>query len=156
MNCKISFKTPANIYLFKVNDGYTRSMCEICSKFKIKAPERCHWHRSGVLTLNIFHISQKVLVSLLCTLNKQIPAGTTILTNICKQLLPCCIYYFNVNNENTRTISRFGKTPMLSLFLNSNIFKHCSSASIVEFKQVNTGWVYVWTFRLNFEINGHS
>ena len=27
---------PAGIYLFRVNDGNTRTMCEICSKLTIK------------------------------------------------------------------------------------------------------------------------
>ena len=30
----------AGIYLFKVNNGNTKTMCEICSKFSIKTPER--------------------------------------------------------------------------------------------------------------------
>ena len=29
-------------YLFKVNNGNTRTMCEICSKLSIKTPERRH------------------------------------------------------------------------------------------------------------------
>ena len=29
-----SSSNPANIYLFKVNNGYIRTMCEICSKFR--------------------------------------------------------------------------------------------------------------------------
>ena len=33
------------IYLFKVNNGNTRTMCEICSKLTIKTPERRHRHR---------------------------------------------------------------------------------------------------------------
>ena len=31
---------PASIYLFKVNNGNTRTMCEICTKLTIKTPER--------------------------------------------------------------------------------------------------------------------
>ena len=31
---------PASIYLFKVNNGNTRTMCEPCSKLTIKSPER--------------------------------------------------------------------------------------------------------------------
>ena len=31
---------PAGDYLFKVNDGNTRTMCEICLKLVIKTPER--------------------------------------------------------------------------------------------------------------------
>ena len=32
----------ADIYLLKVNNENTRTMCEICSKLTIKAPERRH------------------------------------------------------------------------------------------------------------------
>ena len=31
---------PAGIYLVKVNNGNTKTMREICSKLKIKTPER--------------------------------------------------------------------------------------------------------------------
>ena len=31
---------PAGIYLLKVNNGNTRTMCEICQKLTIKTPER--------------------------------------------------------------------------------------------------------------------
>ena len=30
----------AGIYMFKVNNGNTRTRCEICSKLTIKTPER--------------------------------------------------------------------------------------------------------------------
>ena len=33
---------PADIYLFKVNYGITKTMCEIFSKLTIKTPERRH------------------------------------------------------------------------------------------------------------------
>ena len=33
---------PVGIYLFKVNYGNTRTMCEICLKLAIKTPERGH------------------------------------------------------------------------------------------------------------------
>ena len=32
---------PTGIYLLKVNNGNTRSFCEICSKLTIKTPEQC-------------------------------------------------------------------------------------------------------------------
>ena len=32
--------TPAGNYMFKVNNRNSRTRCEICSKFKIKTPER--------------------------------------------------------------------------------------------------------------------
>ena len=33
---------PAGIFLFNVNYGNTRTMCEICSKLTLKTPERGH------------------------------------------------------------------------------------------------------------------
>ena len=36
---------PADIYLFKVNNGNGRVMCEICSKLTITTSERRQWHR---------------------------------------------------------------------------------------------------------------
>ena len=44
----------------------------------IKTPERRHWRRSGVLTVNFEHISQLVLVFLLLTFNRLIPAGSYV------------------------------------------------------------------------------
>ena len=35
--------SPANIYLFKVNNNKTRKRCKICSKSTIKTAERRHW-----------------------------------------------------------------------------------------------------------------
>ena len=63
--------------MFKVNirNGITR--CEICSKLKIKIPERHQWGRSGVFFVNPEHISHIDLVFLLLTLSGQTPAGET-------------------------------------------------------------------------------
>ena len=36
---------PDGIYLLKVNNRNTRTRCEICSKLRIKTPERRHWRR---------------------------------------------------------------------------------------------------------------
>ena len=36
---------PADIYLFKVNNGNGRAMYEICSKLTITTSERRQWHR---------------------------------------------------------------------------------------------------------------
>ena len=58
-NFTVSFSSniPVGVYMFKVNNRNTRKRCEIGSKLTIKAPERGHWRRSGVLLLtsNIFH-----------------------------------------------------------------------------------------------------
>ena len=34
--------TPSGIYLFKSNNGNTRTRCEMCSKLIIRTPERRH------------------------------------------------------------------------------------------------------------------
>ena len=39
----------AGIYLFKISNGNTRTMCKIWSKFTIKTPERRHWNFDVVL-----------------------------------------------------------------------------------------------------------
>ena len=39
---------PADVFLFKVNNGITKTMDEICSKLVIKILERC----SGVFIVN--------------------------------------------------------------------------------------------------------
>ena len=53
---------PPGICLFKVNDGNTRTMCKICSKVTIKAPERRQWRHSAVFTVKFEQISHTVLV----------------------------------------------------------------------------------------------
>ena len=60
---------PVGIYLLKVNNKDTRTMCEICSKLIIKTPERRQLHRSGVFTVNIKHILHLALMILVLTLN---------------------------------------------------------------------------------------
>ena len=32
---------PVTVYLFKVDNGNVSTMCEICSKLTLKAPDRC-------------------------------------------------------------------------------------------------------------------
>ena len=63
--CDTLIDIPDDIYLFKVNNRNTRTRCEICSKLRIKTPER----RSGVFIVNFENISHLVLVFLLLTLN---------------------------------------------------------------------------------------
>ena len=43
--------------MFKVNNGNTRTRCEICSELTIKMPERRDSHRSGIFIVNFEHIS---------------------------------------------------------------------------------------------------
>ena len=59
---------PAGNYMFKVKNKNIRTRCEICSKLTIKAPERHHWHCSGVFIVNFENISRVVLVFLLLPL----------------------------------------------------------------------------------------
>ena len=51
------------------NNRNTRTRCEICSKLKIKTPERRQWRRSGVFIVTFEHISRLFLVFLLLTLS---------------------------------------------------------------------------------------
>ena len=46
----------------KVNNGNTRTMCEICSKLTIKLQERRQWHLSGVFVVNFEHILHIILI----------------------------------------------------------------------------------------------
>ena len=61
---------PADIYLFKVNNGRTRTLCEICSKLTLKTPEQIQCCRSGVFIVNFEQISHIILFFLLLPLNK--------------------------------------------------------------------------------------
>ena len=61
--------------MFKVNNRNTGTRCEICSKLTIKTPERRQRQRSGVFTVNFEHISHLVLVFLLISSSRQMPAG---------------------------------------------------------------------------------
>ena len=58
---------PAGIYLLKVNNRSTRTRCEICSN-------RCEIC-SGVFIVNFEQISYLVIVFLLLTLSRSMPAG---------------------------------------------------------------------------------
>ena len=48
------------IYLLKVNNGNTRTRCEICSKLTIKTPERRRWRRSGDSTVSIVNFKHVI------------------------------------------------------------------------------------------------
>ena len=69
------FCNPAGNYMLRVNNRNTRTRCKICSKLK-NTPERRHWHRSGVFSINSEHISHLNVVFILLTLlSWKIPAG---------------------------------------------------------------------------------
>ena len=63
----ISWKNPANIYLFKVKKRNTRERCEICSELTIKT-----LMSSDVFTVNFKYISQLFLVILLLNLRDDV------------------------------------------------------------------------------------
>ena len=69
---------PSGIYLFKVGNRHTRTMCEICSKLTVKTPELRHWPRAVVLIVHFEQIEHIVLVFLLLTLNKYMPGGLIV------------------------------------------------------------------------------
>ena len=56
--------------LVQSQNGYTRTMCEICSNLTIKIEEWSQWHRSGVFVVNFEYVSDIVLLWPLLTLNK--------------------------------------------------------------------------------------
>ena len=66
---RFRFGSPTDIYLLKVNNRKTRTICGICSKLAIKTPERRYWRRSGVFIVNFEHISHHALLFLLLTVN---------------------------------------------------------------------------------------
>ena len=78
---------PADIYLLKVSNRNTRTICKICSKLAIKTPERRQWRRSGVFIVNFEHISRLVLVFLLLISSWQNPIKT--LVNIYNGIFLC-------------------------------------------------------------------
>ena len=68
----------AGIYLLKVNNGSNTTMYKICSNLTIKAPEWCHWHRSGVFIVNLEQIPLIDLVFPMLNLYKLMSAGKHI------------------------------------------------------------------------------
>ena len=60
----------AGIYLFKINNGNIKMICEIYAKSIKKTPERCRQNRSGVFIFNFEQISQIAWLFPLLTLNK--------------------------------------------------------------------------------------
>ena len=56
--------------MFEVNNVNTRTICEICSKLKIKTTEGRQWDRSGVFIAKFEQISNIVLVFPFLSFNK--------------------------------------------------------------------------------------
>ena len=68
----------AGNYMFNVNNRNSRTRCEICSELTIKTPGRRHWRRFGDFVVNFEHILHLVLVFLLLTLSRKMPAGMAV------------------------------------------------------------------------------
>ena len=54
----------------QINNGNTRTRCEICLKLTIKTLEQCQWCRSDVFIVSFEYISLAILVLLLLTLSR--------------------------------------------------------------------------------------
>ena len=82
----MSYFSPVGMYLFKVNNSNTRT---IYSKLTKKTTERRQLRCSGVSIANFKKILHIVLMFLLLTLNKKMPAG--LVKNIFELILcsPC-------------------------------------------------------------------
>ena len=52
----------AGIYIFKVINGNSRKICEICSKLTIRTSERRHWQGSDLFIVNFEQMSYSALV----------------------------------------------------------------------------------------------
>ena len=66
----ILYSFSVGIYMFKINNRNTGTMCEICSKLTTKIPKRHQWRRSGSFIVNFEYISHLVPVFLLLTLRR--------------------------------------------------------------------------------------
>ena len=76
----------ASIYLPKVNNRNTWTLCEICSKLTIKTPERHHSPHSGIFIVNFEQISHIILMFLLLTLSKWMLAGLVSFSEVAAQV----------------------------------------------------------------------
>ena len=78
-SCKTIMKItyPTGACFFEINNINTRKRWKICSKLTLKTPRQHPWRRSCLFVVNVDQISHMVLVFLLLTLNKKIPAGVT-------------------------------------------------------------------------------
>ena len=83
-NCPVFWSAGTNkwkmcicILTQKVNNGNTKTMCEICSKLTIKAPERPQWRCSGVFIVNFEQLNAGWgLLWMYVFVNKTLAVGT--------------------------------------------------------------------------------
>ena len=101
--------------MFRVNNRNTRTMCEICSKLIIKAPERRYWRRSGVFIVNFEHFSHLVLLILFLTLSRWISAESVLNTS------------FDLNKSMRKDIYLNVKLVLLQLKIRKIIFSNFSN-----------------------------
>ena len=71
-------------HLFKVSNGNTRTVYEICSNLTIKPPERCRRLRSGVFIVNFEQVLYIVLVFPLLTLINSMLPGKEVWYWLCE------------------------------------------------------------------------
>ena len=84
---------PAGKHVFEVNNRGTRD--ETCSEITIKTPERRQWRRSVVFIVNFEHISLLVLVFLLWTLRRQMPARMATVFSLTTLLHLSSFFFFH-------------------------------------------------------------
>ena len=90
--------TLAGIYLFKVNNGNSRTTCYLCSKLTIMTLKRRHWRSSGISIDNFEHVSNIALVLPSFNLNSE-HSGNGVFLEIVVML-----WFFN----HLRCVARFG------------------------------------------------
>ena len=164
---KINFALPfiywASSYLLKVNDGNTTWMCEICWKLTIRAPDYCHWRRSGVLTVNfkdISHLALVFLVFLLLTLNRSNPGWVVRITvpkncDIALLLFVTNVWFIVVRGElrtcDTSKMDLFAKIvysfKSLTILTRSSILRSIAGCWIC------LGYFFRFTFSIDFFIS---
>ena len=62
---------PPDIYLLKVSNWNTRTICEICSKLAIKTPERRHWRHCSRVSIVDFKQVNKTRLCDNCFCNQE-------------------------------------------------------------------------------------
>ena len=70
LQCIVKQYNLVGIYLFKVNDENTRTMCKICFDLTIQTQEQRQWRHSGIFIFNSEKISNNTFVFPLMNLNK--------------------------------------------------------------------------------------
>ena len=108
----------AAIYLFKVSNGNTRAMCEICSQLTVKTAERHFTHYSGVSIVNSEQVNAGwAQANVLCLIFTE--------TNFCVPFSP---------NLNPPVV--FQKMHLLKRGWNPDFLRHKSHQNFTEIPQV--------------------